>query len=259
MLSPEAPSHPLSSVTFRPERLARIAAHEDTHFWHAPRRRLLRAVLRRHLSSGDGPILDAGCGTGALVRALVDEGFDAYGVDPWAGARDLPQDRFTVGALDALPFESGRFAAVCLFDVLEHVSEPTALAELRRVLRPGGRLFVAVPAGRWLWGPRDEAAGHLRRYSRRSLSLALRTSGFDVAELFGFQALLLPVFTAARVWARCRGDVRMLDHEDHPGALTNAILRAVNELEVGLPRALRPPVGSSLIGVFRRRETTVAA
>ena len=247
------------SGSYRSERLDVIAASEKAHFWHAPRRYLLLAVLRRYSVSVPGPILDVGCGTGTLVNTLVDEGFDAYGVDPWAEERGLPRDRFTVAELDTLPFTTARFSAACLFDVLEHVEEATSLAEIRRVLRPGGWLFVSVPAYMCLWGPRDEAAGHRRRYSRKSLSRALEGNGFDVVGLFGFQALLLPAFAAARAWGRWLGDETALEHEDRPGRIANGILRLINEMEVRLPWALRPRVGSSLIGICRRREPVQAS
>ena len=68
------------------------------------------------------------------------------------------------GALPhAIPLEAGRWDAVCLFDVLEHVDdEAGTLAACRRLLAPDGRLFVTVPAYAWLWSRHDELLGHRR-------------------------------------------------------------------------------------------------
>jgi hypothetical protein len=77
-------------------------------------------------------------------------------------------------------------------------------------------------------------------------------AGFEVRQLFGYQALLLPMIVAARCWSRLRGD-RDTTAEDLPGARTNALLRAINRGEVALGRHARPPTGSSLVVVARKR------
>jgi SAM-dependent methyltransferase len=104
-----------------------------------------------------GPVLDAGCNVGALLAEAV-----ARGAGPLAGvdlnpsavalARErlasVPGARVEVGSLDALPFDDGAFALAYCLEVLEHVpatSRRRALEELHRVLRPGGRLCLAVP------------------------------------------------------------------------------------------------------------------
>ena len=73
-----------------------------------------------------------------------------------------------------LPFEDEAFDLVTTLDVIEHVDDDVAtLAELRRVLRPGGLLLVAVPAYMFLWGTQDEVSQHRRRYTNRTLRRAL--------------------------------------------------------------------------------------
>lgn len=238
-------------VHYPPERLAVIAEREAGHFWHAPRRRLLLDTIARTFPPGHGPFLDIGCGTGALVAALLDAGHDAYGLDPWAGHRGLPPARYRSGGVERIPWSDGSFAAVGLFDVLEHVEEVPALGEVARVLRPGGLLFVSVPACAWLWGPRDVQAGHLRRYTRAGLRQTLERAGFAVQRMFGYQCALLPLLVASRLWARWHGDLAGVVQEDRPGRLANAVLRWINQGEVALPAWLRPPVGSSLGAVAR--------
>lgn len=87
-------------------------------------------------------VLDAGCGEGVLVEEyagrLAIEGLDA----------NYSSDRVRRGSLTALPYPDGTFDRALCLDVLEHLSfedQPRALAELRRVLRPGGELLVSVP------------------------------------------------------------------------------------------------------------------
>ena len=88
------------------------------------------------------PVLDAGCGEGVLVEEfagrLAIEGVDANYTSPHVQR----------GSLLALPFPDGRFARALCLDVLEHLAyedQPKALAELHRVLAPGGELLVSVP------------------------------------------------------------------------------------------------------------------
>jgi len=239
-------------VTFHHERLAPIAYGEDAHFWHAPRRALLLDTIAAAMLPAGARVLDVGCGTGRMVRELQATGLDAYGIDPWARESGLDAPRFTVGQAEAIPAPDRTFDAACAFDVLEHVDDARALAELHRILVPGGWLFASVPAHAWLWSVRDELAGHRRRYSRRMLRDRVAAAGFDVQRLFGYQALLLPMLAAARAWSRLRGG-RDTASEDAPGARANALLRAINRCEVAVGRRMRPAVGSSLVVVARKR------
>src|SRR5213078_89565 len=82
------------------------------------------------------------------------------------------------GSVLQMPFASASFdLAVCL-DVLEHLEDDrAALAELRRVVAPGGSLLVTVPAYQWLWSGHDVINHHCRRYTRRSMQRAAERSG----------------------------------------------------------------------------------
>ena len=91
---------------------------------------------------GETRVLDAGCGEGVLVDEFADR-LRITGLDV-----SYSSDRVTRGSLTALPYADGEFDRALCLDVLEHLSfdeQPRALAELFRVLKPGGRLLVSVP------------------------------------------------------------------------------------------------------------------
>jgi SAM-dependent methyltransferase len=237
----------VTPATFPRERLQMIAERERTHFWHAPRHRLLLDTIADYKRPYQSPLLDVGCGTGALVEALAERGFDAFGLDPWASACQLDATRFRTGQVESIPWPDRSFSMVCAFDVLEHADDGRALQELSRVLAPGGRLFLSVPAYDWLWSTRDDLAGHRRRYTRALLRERLVQAGFSVERIFGYQFFLLALFAASRLWSRARGRTDT-SSEDRPGPGLNFVLRMVNALEVAIGRRLlRPPTGSSLL------------
>src|SRR5688572_11907656 len=186
----------VASAQFARERLELIEdGEQSTHFWYAPRRALLLDTVVRAGVRRDAPLLDAGCGTGALVADLCGQGFDAHGIDPWMmrpapatvrrASASLDPARFQTGQVESIPWPDASLAAACAFDVLEHVDDERALAELHRVLQPGGHLFLSVPAHAWLWSARDTLAGHRRRYSRGLLRRRVTAAGFEVERLFG--------------------------------------------------------------------------
>lgn len=121
---------------------------------YARRRRRRVAKSRRQILDAlevapAGRLLDVGCSLGYAIEAAHSLGLAAVGVDvsPHAIAecRRRGYDART-GTLEALPFADASFEVVVLKHVFEHTSEPRrALAELRRVLVPGGALFLAVP------------------------------------------------------------------------------------------------------------------
>lgn len=105
--------------------------------------------------AGDGPgdALDAGMGPGRLVVELERRGWHVSGVDASPEMVALARkrvpgaaERLIVGTLEALPFPDARFALVVATGVLEYARDlETALAELARVVRPGGRAVVTLP------------------------------------------------------------------------------------------------------------------
>jgi ubiquinone/menaquinone biosynthesis C-methylase UbiE len=143
-----------------------------------------------------GRVLDAGCGNGFLLAALVER----YGIEPWGQDNssslravveaNVPGIRFHVGELTALPYGDRFFDLVVSTDVLEHLDEPErALAELMRVTRPGGQCFVSVPDGR-----RDQGSGHVNFFGPEGLARLCRPWRHDPVQLHksGLSVVLRP-------------------------------------------------------------------
>jgi SAM-dependent methyltransferase len=241
-------------TAFRPDRLSRLADLEDWHFWFLGRRALVVALVRE-LIPRPAKVLDIGCGNGAMLAALVDDGYQTVGVDALApglhrARRRLPGARVARASARRLPFANGAFDAAVVLDLLEHADDRAVLAQALCVLRPGGMLIASVPAGSWLWSYRDDDAGHLRRYSRTSVRALLRASEFEIVSMRGYQALLLPVLAVTRLLGR--NGPRLRDLEERPSPRLNRVLAAVTRAELALGR-LVPPFGSSLVVAARKR------
>lgn len=206
-------------------------------------------------------ILDAGCGTGGMAARLRPYG-TVIGVDlaPFAIAvcRERRGLRHTgVASITALPFPDRAFDLAVSLDVISDAgtgNDALALAELARVLRPGGRLCLNLPAFRWLAGEHDVAVETKRRYTRGEVLALLARAGFIPQRLTYWNTLLLPAVAATRVLSRLRGRDADTAHSDItvPAAPINSALRAITRLEGALLRRTDLPIGSSLLCVARR-------
>lgn len=160
---------------------------EQSHWWHVGRRRIIASVVEdicKQVKDRRPRILDVGCGTGANLLMLSNYG-DAEGVDisedALAFCRERGLQKVKHGAAEELPYEDGTFDLVTALDVVEHIDDDVAsLREMRRVLRPDGRVLLFVPTFMFLWGLQDDVSNHRRRYRLPELHRVLDQAGFDV-------------------------------------------------------------------------------
>ncbi len=216
--------------------------------------RALHARLLGALDGMAGPVLDAGCGTGGLLAVLAARrpDLELFGVE-WAAmaaARAAAKSgaRVVRGSVNALPFAGASFAAVVSADVLCHaaVRPDAALGELRRVLRPGGRLVLNMPAFAWLMSAHDRQVHNARRVSADALRAMLTAGGFTDIRTSYWNALLLPLMVARRKLPgrEARSDVAAFS------PWLDATLYAMTEIERRLP--LRMPAGGSVLATAIR-------
>jgi len=185
---------------------------EGRHWWFVGRRKIIASFVRdicTHIGKRRPRILDVGCGTGANLQMLSNFGV-AEGVDVstealnFCRARGLAKVR--QGAAEALPFEDASFDVVTGLDVVEHLDDDVAgLKEMRRVLRPGGRALLFVPAFMFLWGVQDDISHHRRRYTLPDLKARLAEAGLSVERAtYANITFFLPIL-AGRVIMRLTG------------------------------------------------------
>jgi SAM-dependent methyltransferase len=249
---------------------ADLYAAEEKHFWFQHRGRVLGdlfANLSAELPDGY-EVLEVGCGNGKMLKVLEQVCLrgKVMGSDLFAEGLQFARQRVACPLVSAnvydLPF-ADRFDLVGMFDVLEHLPDDArALACLGRILRPGGRLVLTVPAHQELWSYVDVASGHYRRYSRIGLERALHAAGFAIDYLTLFMAPLAPLMMLGRRAATLRNKFRARPADEtalalaefHVNPLVNALITGLLRCEQPLlNRRMRIPLGTSLLAVAQKR------
>lgn len=226
---------------------------QPEYWWYRARSHLLRTVLEPWLGDPD-LILDVGSADGPSVDWMKRLGrrvpldIDLSALAPGG----------ICGSATALPFASETFDIAAAFDVVEHCDpEQIAVDELVRVLRPGGRLFLAVPAYQWAWTHFDTDAGHHRRYTRQRLIQAVERSGMSVERATYIFTSTFPLFAAERLLRKLRRPAA------EPDTTLPEVSPVVDRLLMGLcrrdERILRGhdlPFGSSVVLVATKPQSS---
>ena len=238
---------------------ARAEAH---HFWFRGFRWFVTPLIRQALDGRpDALILDCGCGTGANIDLLgrfgAAYGFDLSEVGLYVG-RELGRKRLARASVTAAPFPSQRFDLVTSFDViysLDEHDEQAAVAEMYRLVRPGGYALFNVAALEILRGDHSVLSREVRRYSRAEIAALVTHAEFSIVRLTYTNTTLFLPLAAIRAAHRRRGLAGEADaHQEIsvPPAPVNALLSGVLFLESLWLRYFDSPDGSSLLCLARK-------
>jgi SAM-dependent methyltransferase len=183
----------------------KLAEVEDSMWYFRALHEHAAGLIEAHGPGAEGVLLDAGCGTGGLLRRFQRRfpGLCVTGIDLFQVACELAislgTPRVSRAAATALPFADGSVAVVTSLDVLQHVVDhEQAAAEFFRVLKPGGLAVINVPAYMWLWSYHDHATGTERRYTRPEMARMLSRAGFEIISSTYWNFIPLPAVVAKR-------------------------------------------------------------
>lgn len=164
----------------------KIYQNQDNDFRSYSIKMLIKNKLDKNI-----PVIDLGCGTGAQIIYLAQEGFDATGIDESEEMLNMARDQaknlkisnlnFIRRTLKELVEEGKTYQQIICLDVIEHIEDDKeALKHIYKLLSPSGKLVLTVPAHQYLFSKRDKDIGHYRRYSKPELTNKMCNAGFII-------------------------------------------------------------------------------
>jgi ubiquinone/menaquinone biosynthesis C-methylase UbiE len=244
------------------EEYERMYRFEDRYWWFVARRHLITSLLEAlYPREGRLKILDIGCGTGAMLDELAPFG-TVVGADFFPEALQFCVTRGVTADLARadvrrLPFADASFDVVTAMDIIEHIDDDKAAScEIFRVLKPGGRLFVTVPAFPSLWSEHDEALHHFRRYTGPRLQDLFQRVGLSVVKVSYTVTTLFPPIWAYRQLSNllpkhhAEGE-KKANLVNFAGPV-NAALLSLSQWETRLLHRLNLPFGVSVVCIAQK-------
>jgi len=195
-------SQPGQNVHWSEEMSHFISETTQDHFIDRYNRDIACRALAPSLRTPDANYIDIGCGPGYLLQEVASACPDAniYGSDYIAESlvqchRLLPKIPLFQWDITERKLPDDFFDAISCLNVLEHITDDVAaLREIRRVLKPGGRAAITVPAGPSLYDLNDEIHFHVRRYTMPDLLAKCRGAGLTVLRHNYFGVAIYPAF-----------------------------------------------------------------
>jgi ubiquinone/menaquinone biosynthesis C-methylase UbiE len=233
---------------------------EDHHWWYLGMERITHELLERALppdrEACSRKILDAGCGTGAVMKYLARygevTGFD-FSAEALKFSRRRGHTRLAQASVLQIPLASDQFDAVVSFDVIceTGVDDRQALREFTRVLKPGGIVLLRLPAYSWMRGQHDVAVHVAHRYTRGEVSTKLRDNGLMPLHTSYANTFLFPIAVAKRWSERFLPQQQGSDLTLNPGT-SNGVLRAILSAEAPLIKSIGLPFGLTVTALARK-------
>jgi len=233
---------------------------EEKHWWFVARRKILEKVISTLNFAENIDILEIGCGTGGNINFLKKFG-NLKCIESDDTAASLARQRNVAPVLpgglpNELPTFDCLFDLIVLFDVIEHVEEDGAsLQVLSKLLKPGGKIVLTVPAFNFLWSQHDDENHHKRRYNRGSLSELVKSNHLSVDYISYFNFWLFPLVAGIRMIRKVIPYKGEWQDMKLPSDFPNRILQSIFSSERYFVGKGYLPFGMSLITVVSNAET----
>lgn len=236
---------------------------ENTHWWFSAKRTIVLSILKKFLKT-DNPdtppvVCDFGCGCGATLSALLENNYDAVGLDSNHKSMEYCSKRnvtaFEGRLPEDIPEQINDLDAALLLDVLEHIKDDkAALAAVLERVKPGGLIICTVPAYPFLWTKRDRYHHHRRRYTKSQLSDVIKSTGnTETIVLSYFNTILFPFALVERLSKKIFPPRGLTTDIHCPPRIVNNLLKRVLAFErVLINRKLTFPYGLSILTVLRK-------
>jgi ubiquinone/menaquinone biosynthesis C-methylase UbiE len=230
---------------------------EEQHWWFRGRRHMVYSLIEQLSLPANAAILEVGCSAGPLLLQLQQAGFtNLTGIDVSETAIALGQKRGlqSISVMDGgqLNFPDAAFDLVIASDVLEHIADDgRAMQEWARVLKPGGKLIVFVPAFQHLWSSHDLVNHHFRRYTKTQLKAIVIQTGLQVKRLSYWNfSLYFPTWLVRKLQNKISAQTTPAhDNLLRMPTVVNTILTDLIKLENAGLKKVNYPVGVSVFVV----------
>lgn len=236
-----------------------MAEREQDYWWHVGRFAIIEQYMGLALKGHEPKkpkILNIGAGTGGTIPSLEKFG-EVHNADVSDDAiKYLKKRGYKADKVDSktLPYKADTFSVVGAFDVLEHIEHDVeALKEWMRVLKPGGKVVLTVPAYQWLWTQHDISLHHYRRHTKNSIHTKAKHAGLKPVKVSYAIVFSLPLVVGFRHLNKLLR--RKVNEETSyvtlPGWM-NSMFTALLKLEAKGHKFLSYPAGTSVVAILEK-------
>ncbi len=177
--------------------LNKLYNFEKKHFWFHHRKKIILSYLKKFVPNRNVSILEIGAGTGNIAGEIISSGYKNYSVGELhvSGleyAKTYGCSKLYQFDVYSSPFKN-HFDVICMFDVLEHLTEDEkVLKTLNDMLKPGGLVILTLPAFNFLWCNIDAVSGHKKRYIREDIKSLSSKTKFSILKNKYFFSNIFP-------------------------------------------------------------------